>query len=308
MEKVVKITVIGRISKRRRRIKNRLKEFKLENLILIKRNGKYWIKINDRLFRVFFDDNYVIDQFINGYWEIESFKIIKNRKKLKIKIYLKRNIKIKDNDSKNVSRVNENKVKLNEKINHEKGLINYKCAKKLVTFPKNTPSLENTIDLNNIPVVKYHSRGINLKPILIGFTLILALIAIAMIYHGSFNVTTITIEKKLDVSVNLNDVIIYAPGMGTKDLGYVHVTVYGDSTDYRLILQLANLEVPRGCRIIAIQVWDGNELEGILTPITPSLVIDEYSSTSKTYKLKVFYITMRPCSLKIIIQASVELL
>lgn len=307
MEKVVKITVTGRISKRkRRRIKKSLKEFKLENLILVKKNGKYWIKINDRLFRVFFDDDYIINQFINGYWEIESFKIIKNRKKLKIKIYLKRNIK--NNNSKNVSRVNENEVKLNEKVNHEKGLINGKFAKKLVTFPKNTPSLENTMDLNNIPVVKYHSRGINLKPLIIGFTLILALVAIAMIYHGSFNVTTITVEKKLDVSVNLNDIIIYAPGMGTKDLGEVNVTVYGDPTDYRLILQLANLDVPQGCRIIAVQVWDDSKLIGILTPITPSLVIDEYSSTSKTYKLKVFYITIRPCSLKIVIQASVELL
>lgn len=318
MEKVVRITVVGRISRRNIR---KFKKFKVENLILVKKKDKYWIKTNDRLFRVFFDDEDIVDEIIKGIWEVEGFKLIKKRKKLKIEIYLKRRVKVEDKP-KTVIRVSKNrttafkgsKIVDEKRFKTRKSLANdtvefaKKFKKPIIVSNENIPDLETVAALNGINVVRSYSRGINFKPLLLGLTLILALAAVVAVYYSSFGVATITVEKKLDVSVNLNDVILFAPGMGTKDLGEVYVTVYGDPTDYRLILQLVNLDVPRGCRIIAVQVWDGNNLRGILTPITPSLIIDEYSSSNKTYKLKVFYITMRPCTLKIAIQASVELL
>ena len=151
---------------------------------------------------------------------------------------------------------------------------------------------------------------INVKPLLVGVLVLLATAALAMVYYSAFGVATITVEKKLDVSVDVGDVVVYVPGMGTKDIGNVTVTVYGADTDYRVILQLANLEKSCGIRVIAIQVYDGDtgELRGILTPITPSLIMDEYDEGSKTYELKLFYVAILPGRVEVAVQASAELM
>ena len=106
MEKVVRITVVGRISRRNIR---KFEKSKFENPILVKKKGKYWIKTNDRLFRVFFDDEDIVDEIIKGIWEVEGFKLIKKRKKLKIEIYLKRRVKVEDKP-KTVIRVSKNRA------------------------------------------------------------------------------------------------------------------------------------------------------------------------------------------------------
>lgn len=324
MKRTVRITVNGRLIFYRKPYK-RIYRFPLENPILIKKGGKYYIKMGKRIVRVSFDDLKIIDEAFKGLWEVEGVKILRNRGRILIRVYLRRQIEIEDKP-KTIVKLNKRGKNLDvvvlsgkEVIDEKRFKINKKTADELVKYAKffkkpiivckdEIPGLRIKANLNGIDVVESFNLKINLKPILVGLLIFLAISALAMVYYSSFSVTTIKVEKKLDVIVDIEDVTIYAPGIGKKDIGDVKVNVYGSNTNYRVILQLANLEKPKGIRIIAIQVYDGNELKGIITPITPSLIIDEYNEGSKTYELKLFYIAIRPGIVKIAIQASVELI
>ena len=155
----------------------------------------------------------------------------------------------------------------------------------------------------------YTVKERSLKPVFACLLILFSMVAMAVVYKASYGIATITVQKKIDVNVSLkNNVIIWVPGMGTKYIGDVNVTVYGSPTNYSLTLQLANLNAPVGCRFIAVQVYDGANLIGIISPLTPSLIINEYNAGSKTYQLKLYYVAFRPCEVNILIQATVELI
>lgn len=263
---------------------------------------------------------------LKGLWTVEGFDILKRRKKLLLKIKLKREVEVEDKP-KTVIELNwqENKLvatafKGKKVLNSKTFRMKNKIADEIVEYAKkfkkpvivskfDIPNLTVKSALNGINVVDSYpiSKGLRIKPIIAGLITLIALALMAMVYYSSFGITTITVVKKVDVSVNINEkVIVYAPRMGTKEIGYIRTTVYNGSANYRLIIQLANLETHCGCEVIAVQIYDGDKLKGIITPLTPSLIIEDCES--KIYTVKIFYFALKPCCIKIALQASVELI
>ncbi len=326
MKKTIRTATTGRL-----RICRRFRRFYRVSFssdpILIKKKGKYWIRIGSRSFRVFFDDEKIIDEALRGLWSVDGVDVVKCRRKVLIRVHLKREVEVEDKPKTVIKLskrgktivavvfrgkkvVDEVSFKLSKKVAEE--IVNYvrNFKKPIIVSRDEIPGLKVKAALNGIDVVEsfvVESEKIRVKPLLVGLLVLLAIAATAMVYYSSFSVATITVEKKLDVSVNIDkSVVVYAPGMGTKKIGYITANVYNGSANYRLIIQLASLKTHCGCEVIAVQIYDGNILKGIITPLTPSLIIED--SETKTYTVKIFYLALKPCQIKIALQASIELI
>ena len=325
ISKIVKTTTTGRLKPCRRFLRSRVGT--IQNPAIIKKRDKYWIKIGSRLFRVYFDNEELIDESLSGIWSVEGAEILKKRRRILIKLYLSREVKVEDKP-KTIIRLSRrgNKIKATafkgkKVVDSETFKYSRKLADKIIKYAgnfkrpiivskENIPTLSAKAGLRGIEVTSsYMVKERSLKPVLACLLILFSMVAMAVVYNASYGIATITVQKKVDVNVSLkNNVIIWVPGIGTKYIGDVNVTVYGSPTNYSLTLQLANLNAPVGCRFIAVQVYDGANLIGIISPLTPSLIINEYNAGSKTYQLKLYYVAFRPCEVNILIQATVELI
>jgi len=322
LKKVVYTTLTGKLIIRRRY----KPKVELDDIIIIRKNNGYRLKFKNKSFRVVFDDESILEDLLNGLWIIERVELLKSRRRLQIRFTLKREVKVEDKPktalklNKGIKDVEAIVFKGNKIIDKRKFRIRKNLAYDIVEYAKKfkkpvivsehkIPKLDVIAALNGINVVSFYSpqRNLRLKPLIIGLILIIALTAVAMVYYSSFGIATITVEKKVDVTVNIKgNVVVYAPGMCTKKIGFINTTVYGDPADYRLIIQLAHLETHCGCEVIAVQIYEGTDLKGIITPLTPALIIEE--DESKNYTVEIFYLAITPCRIKIALQASVELI